>query len=269
MAYTELEDDKGRLVQPLVANESEDGTGTWDAIVCDSNGYVKAVVAATHLEDKMAYLLLEDEFGRIVRVPVFNESEDGSGDWHVPVCDSSGFLKVNLDISTLLENPPTEDEADKAPTSEWAFDHDAAGTGIHEMCKAKKTTDNPTVNNSETLVTVDEMLVPVEANKNYTFLLLLYLTQANNTPDFKFGWAYPSGTTMEWNCNSFNTPAGSTQSSEVAYTTGITGNISLFIYGHIQVSSTAGNIQLKFAQNTATSVNNNVKTGSMLLLLEV
>lgn len=48
MAYTELEDDKGRLVQPLVANESEDGTGTWHVIVVDSNGYIKAVVAATH-----------------------------------------------------------------------------------------------------------------------------------------------------------------------------------------------------------------------------
>jgi parallel beta-helix repeat protein len=30
-----------------------------------------------------------------------------------------------------LENPPTEDEATKAPTSEWAFDHDAATTGVH------------------------------------------------------------------------------------------------------------------------------------------
>jgi len=35
-----------------------------------------------------------------------------------------------LEIANL-ENPPTEDEATKAPTSEWAFDHDAATTGIH------------------------------------------------------------------------------------------------------------------------------------------
>ena len=44
----------------------------------------------------MAYILTEDEFGRQIRVPVFNESEDGSGTWHVPVCDSSGYLKVAL-----------------------------------------------------------------------------------------------------------------------------------------------------------------------------
>ncbi|KKL90376.1 hypothetical protein LCGC14_1905350 [marine sediment metagenome] len=46
MAYTELEDDKGRQVKVLVANESEDGSGTWHSIVVDSNGYVQIVVAA-------------------------------------------------------------------------------------------------------------------------------------------------------------------------------------------------------------------------------
>ena len=48
MAYIKTEDENGRLVQPLVANESEDGTGTWHVIVVDSSGYIKAVVAATH-----------------------------------------------------------------------------------------------------------------------------------------------------------------------------------------------------------------------------
>ena len=32
-----------------------------------------------------------------------------------------------------LENPPTEDESAKAPTSEWAFDHDATATGVHDV----------------------------------------------------------------------------------------------------------------------------------------
>lgn len=44
----------------------------------------------------MAFIKTEDEKGRIVHVPVFNESEDGSGTWHVPVCDSSGYLKVAM-----------------------------------------------------------------------------------------------------------------------------------------------------------------------------
>lgn len=34
-------------------------------------------------------------------------------------------------IAAFLENPPTEDDATKAPSSEWAFDHEAADTGVH------------------------------------------------------------------------------------------------------------------------------------------
>jgi len=33
--------------------------------------------------------------------------------------------------ATYLEGTPTEDESGKAPTSEWAFDHAAATTGVH------------------------------------------------------------------------------------------------------------------------------------------
>ncbi len=46
MAYTELVDDYGRPIRVLVANESEDGSGTWHVIATDSSGYVKIVVAA-------------------------------------------------------------------------------------------------------------------------------------------------------------------------------------------------------------------------------
>jgi len=38
-------------------------------------------------------------------------------------------IGVMLPIANL-ENPPTEDEDEKAPTSEWAYDH-AAGAGVH------------------------------------------------------------------------------------------------------------------------------------------
>jgi len=34
-------------------------------------------------------------------------------------------------ITDYLENPPTNGEAAKAPTSDWAFDHNAANTGVH------------------------------------------------------------------------------------------------------------------------------------------
>ena len=34
-------------------------------------------------------------------------------------------LDIDIDVSKILENPPTEDLATKAPTSEWVFDHKA------------------------------------------------------------------------------------------------------------------------------------------------
>ena len=38
MAYTKTEDDLGRQVTPIVGNESEDGTGTWHALLVDTSG---------------------------------------------------------------------------------------------------------------------------------------------------------------------------------------------------------------------------------------
>ena len=44
----------------------------------------------------MAYTKTEDAYGRQVRPLVGNESEDGSGTWHLIVTDSSGYPKVSL-----------------------------------------------------------------------------------------------------------------------------------------------------------------------------
>jgi len=45
------------------------------------------------------------------------------------ICDADGYLKV--DPGELFENPPTEDEASKGPSSEWAFDHKADVAAHH------------------------------------------------------------------------------------------------------------------------------------------
>ena len=47
------------------------------------------------------------------------------------VTDAANVATAGALMVADLENPPTEDEASKAPTSEWAFDHDAATTGVH------------------------------------------------------------------------------------------------------------------------------------------
>ena len=45
------------------------------------------------------------------------------------ICTAEG--KLLIDPTLILENPPTEDESKKAPTSEWAFDHKANASDHH------------------------------------------------------------------------------------------------------------------------------------------
>lgn len=51
-----------------------------------------------------------------------------NNEWVKVQCDANGKLKI--DPALILENPPTEDEDKKAPSSEWAYDH-AADAGAH------------------------------------------------------------------------------------------------------------------------------------------
>lgn len=46
---------------------------------------------------------------------------DGGPKWIKIACTAAG--KLIADVSAIFENPPTEDLATKAPTSEWAYDH--------------------------------------------------------------------------------------------------------------------------------------------------
>lgn len=56
-------------------------------------------------------------------------TDDGSK--VVRVNAAANALEFVAFAATYLEGTPTENEAGKAPTSEWAFDHAAATTGVH------------------------------------------------------------------------------------------------------------------------------------------
>jgi len=57
------------------------------------------------------------------------DATPGAEGWRKILVNAEG--KLIIDPSEIFENPPTEDEAGKAPTSEWAFDHDADGGAHH------------------------------------------------------------------------------------------------------------------------------------------
>ena len=214
----------------------------------------------------MAYVKLEDRYGRIVKVPVFNESEDGSGVWHVPVCDSNGYLKINLDISTLLENPPTEDEDEKAPTSEWAYDH-AADYEKHNKVILK--TADQTVTNSETHVNDTHLLLAIGANE--VWLICFYLlTNSGTTPDIEYQIVCPSGATGEVTAHRRNeVPSPFNISANIA-STGIASDMFAdLLFVIVKNGTTAGNVQLTWAQNVQDNSDTKVLENSCLIATQL
>lgn len=59
------------------------------------------------------------------------EDEKGAASGYASLNESTKVTEQPASISDHLDGSPDEDDATKAPTSEWAFDHDAADTGVH------------------------------------------------------------------------------------------------------------------------------------------
>ena len=134
---------------------------------------------------------------------------------------------------------------------------------------ARKTADE-TVNNSSTLQNDDHLLVAVAANAVYDFRLVLHYN-SGTTPDLKVGWSVPSGTTMVWGgyiadtTGAVTSVAALTQSSVQAIG-GSGSNIYQFFNGVVVTSTTAGTLQLQWAQNSANLSDSKILAGSELTL---
>ncbi len=85
--------------------------------------------------------------------------------WIKVQCTAAG--KLLADISAFLENPPTEDEAAKAASSEWSFDHDADPDAHHAAYTDADAVDSFT-NRSITVTTGTWDAVDV-ANVNFIY----------------------------------------------------------------------------------------------------
>lgn len=135
---------------------------------------------------------------------------------------------------------------------------------------ARKTADE-TVNNSTTLQNDDHLLVSVAANAVYDFKLAIHYN-SGTTPDLKVGWSVPSGTTMVWGgviidtAGAMTVAASLTQSSVQAI--GGTGAAAFILFtGTVVTSTTAGTLQMQWAQNTLTVADSKILAGSELTLI--
>lgn len=139
--------------------------------------------------------------------------------------------------------------ADSAQASgvKWA----AAAAGVTIVRK----TANQVVRNSETLVNDNQLLFAVGANEIWEFELFLTLEGDNTAGDFKFNIVVPSGASGEF-INQLEADGAGDKvptaigSNLVVDVTQVNKSM-LVIRGIIVVSSTAGNVQLQWAQNSA------------------
>jgi hypothetical protein len=132
-----------------------------------------------------------------------------------------------------------------------------------------------TVNNSAVLQNDDELVAAVVANATYEVFLRL-IVNSGTTPDFKYTFTAPSGATGSaqlYTGSNPDTAASSLQGPASITATGAASGVGadqvILVQGILIVSSTSGNLQFQWAQNTANASNSSVKANSYLLLRRV
>ena len=143
---------------------------------------------------------------------------------------------------------------------------------------ARKTADQ-IVNNSTALVNDTHLVFAVGASDVYLINAYLLVEGGNSTADIKFGWTVPASGTIQWAATSSlsasviaweTLPAASTPHAlSNAAATAIYGTDTaapgVLLTGIYAGGGTAGNVQLQWAQGTATVVDTNLKINSCLV----
>jgi hypothetical protein len=135
----------------------------------------------------------------------------------------------------------------------------------------KRKTSTETLNNDNTLQNDDQLFLPVAANTEYQLEMRLRIS-SGATPDWKCLFTFPVGLTMNYNVTTITAGATTLQNFDLDQTSTTTvegGQTSLFFDGTVVVSSTAGTLQLQWAQNTANASDTSVLAGSYLKLMKV
>jgi hypothetical protein len=133
----------------------------------------------------------------------------------------------------------------------------------------RKTVDE-TVNNSITLQNDDVLALPMSANAVYRLHLRL-VVNSGTTPDWRGQFSYPAGATATMHFQVLETsPAAGLQgpfAETMLFQIGTTGSDQIILIdGLWVVSTTAGTLQLRWAQNTANASDTKVKAGSFMHL---
>lgn len=148
-----------------------------------------------------------------------------------------------------------------------------------EQIFALKTADE-SISSSTTLQNDDELRVAVVAGAKYTMeAFLIYTGAADPAGGLKLGWTGPSGATMKWanfgvtqnvspTLVNYNVVVESIGGGRGVGTNGA-AEMSSRPCGQLTVSSTAGNLQLQWAQGTSNATATVVKAGSWIKIVRI
>ena len=158
-----------------------------------------------------------------------------------------------------------------------------AGTGLAwttltsgATVKSVRKSSDQTVTSSTTLVNDSQLKFAVAANETYIFQAWLYTYAADGTPDIKVTFTGPSGSTVLWSSSQVIFNAGGSTTLTVVSAGGTAADLfvdsnlrAIQLYGTILNSSTAGDLQFQFAQNTSSANGTSVKAGSSIFGIKV
>lgn len=138
--------------------------------------------------------------------------------------------------------------------------------------------NSESLTSTTTLQDDDELIMPVSASTNYVFDgYLIY--RASTTGDLKLTFTGPTGAVGTWTAggpNAATSPATDFDSTgnDLGVTRAIAGNgaaadMTCSVRGYLQVGVTAGDLKLRWAQNTLDATATQIRTRSWIRLQKV
>lgn len=143
-----------------------------------------------------------------------------------------------------------------------------ADIGMTYTVKAKP--DDQIVNNSETLVNDEDLVIPVGANDVWLILVRLFVSCSNATPDMDWLFTVPSGGEIGALPAIHVVTLGALNNLLTEKTIEVpSGASNLYFHAIYTGGGTAGNLQLEWAQNVATVADTKMLTDSSILALRI
>jgi hypothetical protein len=147
-------------------------------------------------------------------------------------------------------------------TNESGTDYQVAGGSLAESF-GEKAASAETINNSATMQNDDELFFYMGANEVYLMTMTVEFTCTNSAAGLRFEFDGPSGSSGTFESHIWH--GGTMLNHYISYVHGAAQFISsaptsgspvrMFFRGFVTNGSTAGNLQFRWAQQTATSIN--------------